>query len=491
MKTQLTRVITALALCASLHQAAAQGTAFTYQGRLNAGGSPANGSYDLSFSLYTVGSGGSIAAGPATNSAVGVSNGLFTATLDFGSNVFNGTTYWLDISARTNGNGKFIELSPRQQLTPVPYALYAETSGSASTVIGGSSGWSLTGNDGSGDILGTTNSHPLYLVAGGFSAGTFWPFANGSVSVALGPDNYFSTSGNGGNFMAGGGYSGGPNFIYTDNSSIGGGYANRIDAYSPESVIAGGISQRIWSQSGASVISGGAYNTISNNATGGVIPGGQNNVVSGYYGFAAGIGAQALNQGAFVWADDSAGGAPFSSTANNQFSVRALGGVRFVTGGAGMTIDGVPVSGGGGGSNASYTISTVQTTNSGLDSSAMGYQNTASGNYATVAGGIGNTASGIASFIGGGGYDGFNSVGNTATFPAATVGGGVGNSALAYYATIAGGYSNTGSVSGAFVGGGFFNLANGAEAMVGGGNGNTAGNILRQWAVVTPIPPAG
>ena len=32
--------------------ALAQGTAFTYQGRLNDGGNPANGSYDLRFALY-------------------------------------------------------------------------------------------------------------------------------------------------------------------------------------------------------------------------------------------------------------------------------------------------------------------------------------------------------------------------------------------------------------------------------------------------------
>ena len=30
----------------------AQGTAFTYQGQLSSGGNPANGSYDLTFSLY-------------------------------------------------------------------------------------------------------------------------------------------------------------------------------------------------------------------------------------------------------------------------------------------------------------------------------------------------------------------------------------------------------------------------------------------------------
>jgi hypothetical protein len=38
----------------------AQGTAFTYQGRLNDGGVPAGGNYDLRFALYDALIGGSI-----------------------------------------------------------------------------------------------------------------------------------------------------------------------------------------------------------------------------------------------------------------------------------------------------------------------------------------------------------------------------------------------------------------------------------------------
>src|SRR5271167_4299224 len=80
-------------LCwAPLSSASAQGTAFTYEGRLNDGGNPANGSYDLTFSLFNVSSGGSAVAGPLTKSTVGVTNGLFTVVLDYGSGIFNGTT---------------------------------------------------------------------------------------------------------------------------------------------------------------------------------------------------------------------------------------------------------------------------------------------------------------------------------------------------------------------------------------------------------------
>src|SRR5271155_3151110 len=79
-----------------IHSARAQGTAFTYQGQLNAGGAPANGSYDLQFTIYnSTNSPGTVIAGPLTNFAAAVSNGLFSTVIDFG-NVFTGGSYWLD-----------------------------------------------------------------------------------------------------------------------------------------------------------------------------------------------------------------------------------------------------------------------------------------------------------------------------------------------------------------------------------------------------------
>jgi len=113
----------------------AQGTAFTYQGRLNAGGNPTTGIYDLQFTLFDSltggGPAGGIVAGPLTNSATGVTNGLFCVTLDFGSGVFTGPNRWLEIAARTNGTASFTTLAPRQQLTPAPYAIYAESANAA------------------------------------------------------------------------------------------------------------------------------------------------------------------------------------------------------------------------------------------------------------------------------------------------------------------------------------------------------------------------
>ena len=131
MKTRITNLLVTLALFAGIHQAAAQGTAFTYNGQLDVNGNPANGSYDLSFTLYNASTNGT-AFGSQTNSGIAVAGGLFIATLDFGS-VFNGTNYWLEIAARTNGGGAFSTVSPRQPVTPAPQAIYAATAGSAVT----------------------------------------------------------------------------------------------------------------------------------------------------------------------------------------------------------------------------------------------------------------------------------------------------------------------------------------------------------------------
>ena len=110
----------------------AQGTAFTYQGQLNAGGTPASGNYDLTFSLFNTNVNGTPLAGPVTNAAVSISNGLFTVMIDFGSSVWNGQTNWLEIGVRTNGASGFTTLAPRQQVTPTPYAI---TAGNVSGVI--------------------------------------------------------------------------------------------------------------------------------------------------------------------------------------------------------------------------------------------------------------------------------------------------------------------------------------------------------------------
>jgi hypothetical protein len=127
MKT-LSVVVLGLALLAlSSAGAAPLGTAFTYQGQLTDAGAPANGHYDLTFTLYDAVSGGAQVGPVLTTNAVTVSDGLFTVGLDFGTGAFAGNARWLEIAVQTNGGSVFTSLLPRQAMDPVPYALYALT----------------------------------------------------------------------------------------------------------------------------------------------------------------------------------------------------------------------------------------------------------------------------------------------------------------------------------------------------------------------------
>jgi photosystem II stability/assembly factor-like uncharacterized protein len=157
----------------------AQGTAFSYDGRLQDSGGPANGTYNFTFSLYTDSSGGSPVAGPVTTNGVAVSNGLFTVQMDFGAGVWNGQINWLEIAVETNTGNSFSTLSPRQQITPTPYAIFATTSGNlsgtlplaqlpAAVVTNGASGLNLTGSF-IGDGGGLTNVPAYWQTVSGTS----------------------------------------------------------------------------------------------------------------------------------------------------------------------------------------------------------------------------------------------------------------------------------------------------------------------------------
>ena len=126
MKTKLLLTLTALlTLLGNLSQVVAQGTAFTYQGRLNDGGVPANGAYDFRFRLFDALTNGSFPGGNNFLDAVGVSNGLFAVTLAFRPAALNGNARWLEIGVKTNGGPDYLYLVPRQTITATPYALTA------------------------------------------------------------------------------------------------------------------------------------------------------------------------------------------------------------------------------------------------------------------------------------------------------------------------------------------------------------------------------
>ena len=141
------------------------GTGFIYQGQLKRGGVPLTGAVDLKFSLWTTAEGGVQVGFTQNLQGVDVANGLFSVDLDFGQNAFNGNARWLQIKIHDHADppGAFTTLSPRQPLTPTPYAL--QTRGIVVT------------DDGNVGI-GTTSPQQLLHVNGGLRwGGTTTDFA--------------------------------------------------------------------------------------------------------------------------------------------------------------------------------------------------------------------------------------------------------------------------------------------------------------------------
>ena len=173
MKTTIKILLAVALLSAFFFQFSAfgQGTALTYQGRLNDGTNPANGSYDLRFGLYNAASGGAQQGNAITNSPTGITNGLFTVTLDFG-NQFTGADRWLEIGVRINGGGAFTTLAPRQPITSAPYAVRSQSAGAAATAT------SVTGSVAASQLTGTISSNNI---AAGSINGTM--LAAGSVTT--------------------------------------------------------------------------------------------------------------------------------------------------------------------------------------------------------------------------------------------------------------------------------------------------------------------
>jgi len=110
-------------------RAAPVGTAFTYQGRLTEGGTPANSTYDFRFILYDADVGGSQRGPILTRDDIAVAGGLFTVLLDFGA-VFDGNARFLEIAVRPGASGgTYTPLATRQELTPSPHAVFSATTG--------------------------------------------------------------------------------------------------------------------------------------------------------------------------------------------------------------------------------------------------------------------------------------------------------------------------------------------------------------------------
>jgi len=125
------------------------GSAFTFQGHLQADGAAINGSVNLRFSLWDRSTGGQQAGPQIELAGYPVSSGLFSAQLDFGSAAFNGAARWVELSVQDGQSASFTTLQPRQMITPAPYATFtqraanADTAGTAQSAASASSAQSV------------------------------------------------------------------------------------------------------------------------------------------------------------------------------------------------------------------------------------------------------------------------------------------------------------------------------------------------------------
>ena len=175
----------------------AQGTVFTYQGRLSQNGAPFTGFSEIAPTLWDAASGGSLvgANNPATL-LVAVSNGLFSASLDFGSAPFaTGSARWLQLGVRTTP-GPFTILSPLQPLTATPYAI---TAGYVTTAV---TATSFSGPL-AGDVTGTQGATVVSSVGGQTAAAVASGAVAANAATSVNTANTIVKRDGSGNFSAG------------------------------------------------------------------------------------------------------------------------------------------------------------------------------------------------------------------------------------------------------------------------------------------------
>ena len=109
--------LVSLFIFASLSKA--QTTSFVYQGKLQDGGTSANGTYQFQFKLYDQAAGGSQIGLTLMDIPATVTNGIFAVQLNFGAGAFNSAEFrYLEIGVRLGGSGQpYTTLNPRQQVT--------------------------------------------------------------------------------------------------------------------------------------------------------------------------------------------------------------------------------------------------------------------------------------------------------------------------------------------------------------------------------------
>jgi hypothetical protein len=469
-------LVMALALSLLGRECMAQVNAFTYQGRLTESGNPANGSFDLRFILYTADIGGSQVGPVLTNSAVEVTSGLFTTTLDFGNGAFTSGARWLEIAARTNASGSFTPLNPRQPVTPAPQALYASQAGSA--VVASTATAATTAS--SVPWAGITGVPPGFADGvddgGSFSAGTGLTLGGTifSLDTSYTDGRYWKLGGNSGTTP-------GTHFLGTiENQAL----ELKVNNQRAMRIEPNGVSPNIIEGYGGNTVSAGVYGaTIGGGGASGVlnrifanystISGGYNNTIQsgGLYAIiGGGFGNSAAGSA------DTVGGGDYNSANGGRATIS--GGTQNIATGDSSTV-------GGGYFNIASTDSA--TIGGGVGNTIAGVGNIFGGQNATIAGGAANTNNAYCGAIGGGILNSISTndcsystigggQGNTITLGEdSTISGGVLNNSSGYYSTIAGGaYNSSVSFYGGTIGGGFSNIVTGDYAIVPGGYLNAA-----------------
>jgi hypothetical protein len=427
-----------VAMTAIANTALAQGSAFTYQGRLTDGANSANGQYDLRFILYTAPVGGSQAGLTLTNENVPVSNGLFTTSIDFGPGVFNGTAYWLEIGVRPGVNsGAFTLLNPRQALTPAPLAIFSQT---ADTLDGlDSLAFAPAAHTHQfSQIGGSVADHQLSANVALLSSGATF---NGPVTANGDLQGTRLNVGAGHRLTEGrasilGGLNNTNNGL---DSTIGGGFLNWIQPFADDVVIAGGRENTIGRQAYYATIGGGVENVVETISTSAVISGGELNAIRS--------GATHAVIGGGIW-NEVGTNSPRSFIGGGEFNVIGTNS-RFSTISGGLQ-------------NRVLDNSSDATISGGFGNHVL-----SNSPFATIGGGVRSTNSGWAATISGGEH-------NHARARWATVGGGVNHQATSDASTVAGGNNNRAMSFDATVGGGSDNTASGFASTVPGGHQNRA-----------------
>lgn len=482
---------------------------------------------------------GDIASGTLLDSRLSSNVAMLSRNQQFtGNNLFSGTVTITNPLSVISGNGYgitnlqatniigilglqnipsgFARLSSNQTFTGI--VGFTPTSGGAPFTVGNTNVvtnlnadlldglsatnfWKIGGNSGAGNpsILGNTDNFPLEFRVNNVRALRIEPK---SLAPNIVGGNSANSSGSGEGMFIGGGYL----------NSVTGNYAVVSGGYNNVSTAAG------------AVVGGGDRNQATNMSA--TVPGGAFNIAGGIYSFAAGYSARALHSGTFVWSDSSSG-SDFTSSAANQFLIRAAGGVGIgvtnplaalhisgnviaaniqastlrltnaptaggfltcdVSGNAAwsaspwrsFSISGIPNIIGGHGSNFINSAVYGSVISGGGGSTES---NTISVNYGTIGGGSANRVNGEYGVISGGKSNLLSAlygtisggINNYTRDNGGAVGGGAYNNAVGYYTTVSGGYNNSASNNYAVVSGGAGNQSLAAYSFIAGGYGNKA-----------------